>query len=87
MKNKNEFDVIIIGAGVIGCFIARELSIFDLEIAVVEKSSYVCSGQSKANGAIVHGGHDPKPDTLKAKFNAIPSMFTILSTGYQTTGI
>ena len=63
MKNKNEFDVIFIVAGVIGCSITIELSLLDLKTAVVEKASYLCSGQSKTIGAIVHEGHDPRlPD-------------------------
>lgn len=65
------YDIIIIGAGVLGCSIARKLSFYDKKIAVIEKSSYICSGQSKANGAIIHGGHNSKPHTLKANFNVI----------------
>ena len=42
---------------------------YDIKTAVIEKSSYVCSGQSKANGAIIHGGHNSLPGTLKAKLN------------------
>ncbi len=66
-KIKNQYDIIIIGAGVTGCLIARELSFYGLDIAVFEKSSYVCSGQSKANGAIVHAGHNERPGSLKAR--------------------
>ena len=66
-KIKNQYDIIIIGAGITGCLIARELSFYGLDIAVFEKSSYVCSGQSKANGAIVHAGHNERPGSLKAK--------------------
>lgn len=63
------FDIIIIGAGVIGCSVARELSRFNAKILVVEKSEDVCAGTSKANSAIVHSGYDAKNGTLKAKFN------------------
>ncbi|MDF2473617.1 MAG: glycerol-3-phosphate dehydrogenase [Anaerocolumna sp.] len=63
------FDVVIIGAGVVGCSIARELSKYDLSICVCEKSSDVASGSSKANSGIVHAGFDAKPGTLKAKLN------------------
>ena len=66
-KIKNQYDIIIIGAGITGCLIARELSFYGLDIAVFEKSSYICSGQSKANGAIVHAGHNEKPGSLKAR--------------------
>ena len=48
-------DVIIIGAGVSGCAVARELSRYELDICVLEKESDVCEGTSKANSGIVHG--------------------------------
>ena len=62
-------DIIIIGAGVTGCAIARELSRDQRKILVLEKGSDVCVGTSKANSGIVHAGHDAKPGTLKAKLN------------------
>lgn len=68
-----QFDVLIIGAGVVGASIARELSRFNLKIAVVEKESDVCEGTSKANSGIVHSGYDAKPGTLKAEFNVLGS--------------
>ena len=64
-------DVAIIGGGVIGCSIARELSRLALKVVVLEKGSDVASGSSKANSGIVHGGYDCKPGTLKAKFNVL----------------
>lgn len=67
------YDVVIIGAGVVGSSVARFLSRFDLEIAVIEKEEDVCSGTSKANSAIVHAGHDAKTGSLKAKFNLLGS--------------
>lgn len=48
------YDVIIIGAGVTGAAVARELSRYDAEVCVLEKGEDVCSGTSKANSAIVH---------------------------------
>lgn len=63
------YDVIIIGAGVTGCAVARELSRTDLKVAVLEKASDVCEGTSKANSGIVHAGYDAVPGTLKAKLN------------------
>lgn len=63
------YDVIIIGAGVSGCAIARELSRFQLKTAVLEKALDVCEGTSKANSGIVHAGYDAKPGTLKAHLN------------------
>ena len=62
-------DVAVIGAGVTGSAVARELSRYDLEIIVLEKESDVCEGTSKANSGIVHSGYDAKPGTLKARFN------------------
>ena len=64
-----KYDIIIIGAGVSGCAVARELSRYDLNICVLDKESDVCEGTSKANSGIVHAGHDAKPGTLKAKLN------------------
>lgn len=63
-------DVIIIGAGVVGCAVARELSRWDLDILVLDQASDVAEGGcSKANTAIVHAGYDAKSGTLKAKYN------------------
>ena len=63
------YDVIIIGAGVTGCAIARELSRYQLKTAVLEKEEDVCCGTSKANSAIVHAGYDAENGTLKASLN------------------
>lgn len=63
------YDVIIIGAGVIGCAVARYLSRYDAKICVVEKEADVCCGTSKANSAIVHAGFDAKAGSLMAKMN------------------
>lgn len=68
-----KYDVVIVGAGVVGCSVARFLSFYDLNVAVIEKEEDVCSGTSKANSAIVHAGHDAKEGTLKAKFNLLGS--------------
>jgi glycerol-3-phosphate dehydrogenase len=63
------FDITIIGAGVTGCAVARELSKYKLNTCVVEKEIDVASETSKANSGIVHAGEDPMPGTLKAKMN------------------
>ena len=63
------YDVAIIGAGVIGSAIARELSRYNANICVIEREEDVCCGTSKANSAIVHAGFDAKPGTLKAALN------------------
>ena len=66
-----ETDVIVIGAGVVGCSVARSLSRYNLNVAVLEAGSDVAEGASKANSAIVHAGFDAKPGTNKAKFNVL----------------
>ena len=63
------FDIIIIGAGVSGSAIARELSRYEAKILVLDKEEDVCCGTSKANSAIVHAGFDAAPGTWKAKLN------------------
>ncbi|HBE14708.1 MAG TPA: FAD/NAD(P)-binding oxidoreductase [Ruminococcaceae bacterium] len=63
------YDIIILGAGVIGCAVARELSKYNAKVLVLEKNEDVCSGTSKANSGIVHSGYDAHNGTLKARFN------------------
>lgn len=63
------YDVVIIGAGVTGCSIARELSKYQLTVCVLEKEEDVCCGTSKANSAIVHAGFDAAEGSLMAKLN------------------
>ncbi|MEJ8735231.1 MULTISPECIES: NAD(P)/FAD-dependent oxidoreductase [Mediterraneibacter] len=63
------YDVVIIGAGVIGSAAARELSRYQAKVCVLEKEEDVCSGTSKANSGIVHAGFDAMPGTLMAKLN------------------
>ena len=65
------YDVIIIGGGVVGCGTARELMRRKAKVLLLEKTNDICNGQSKANTAIIHGGYDAKPGTLKAKFNVL----------------
>jgi glycerol-3-phosphate dehydrogenase len=62
-----ERDVVIIGAGVVGAAIARELCRFDLRCTLVEAGSDVGAGTSKANTALLHTGFDAKPGTLEAR--------------------
>ena len=63
------YDVMIIGAGVTGSAIARELMRKKRKVAVLERCSDICEGTSKANSGIVHAGFDATPGTLKAKMN------------------
>ena len=65
------YDVIVIGGGVVGCGTARELMRHKAKVLLLEKTNDICNGQSKANTAIIHGGYDAKPGTLKAKFNVL----------------
>ncbi|MBR3629255.1 MAG: NAD(P)/FAD-dependent oxidoreductase [Oscillospiraceae bacterium] len=64
-----QYDVVIIGAGVIGCAVARYLSRYDMKILVLDKEEDVCSGTSKANSGIVHAGFDAVPGTRMAEMN------------------
>ena len=63
------YDIIIIGAGVVGGLIARALSRYKLDICILEKENDVAMGATKANSAIVHAGFDAKEGSLKAKLN------------------
>ena len=63
------YDVVIVGAGVVGCAAARYLARYQLRVCVVEKAEDVCCGTSKANSAIVHAGFDAAPGSNKAKYN------------------
>ena len=65
------YDVLIIGAGVTGAMIARDLSKYDLKVALLDKENDVGNLTSNANSAIVHSGYDPVPGTNKAKFNVL----------------
>ncbi len=68
-KGSKVFDVIIIGAGVIGAAIARELSRYRVKIAILETNLQVAQETSAGNSGVIHGGFDPTPGTLHAKFN------------------
>ena len=61
--------MVVIGAGVVGCLVARALSRYQLRVMLLEKESDVGTGASSANTAIVHAGYDPPPGTLKAILN------------------
>lgn len=67
--NNTTFDVVIIGAGISGVCIARELSKTSAHICLLDKEDDVSCGTSKANSGIIHAGYDPKPGTLMAKYN------------------
>ena len=85
------YDFAIIGAGVTGCSIARELSKYKADVCILEKADDVASGASKANSGIVHGGYAAKHGTLKGRLNVLGNrMFEDLNNqlnfGYRKTG-
>lgn len=85
------YDVAIVGAGVIGCAIARELSRYDLSILLLDKENDVSGGASKANSGIVHGGYDARHGTVKARFSRagnrmFASLDAQLNFGYREVG-
>lgn len=85
------YDVAVVGAGVIGSLIARELSRYNLKIALVEKCNDMAMGTSKANSAIVHAGFDAKPGSLKAKLNVegtelMPELCKTLGVPFKPVG-
>lgn len=84
-------DILIIGGGVVGCGLARLLSAYEAEIAVVERGYDVAEGASKANSGILHAGFDAKPGSLKARLNVrgarmAPALFEELGVPYAQPG-
>ena len=65
----NPYDVIVIGGGVVGCAVLRELSRYDLAVLLLEKESDLAEGVSKANSGVIHGGFNVPPGSLKARTN------------------
>lgn len=85
------YDVAIIGAGVVGALIARELSRYQLKICILEKENDVAMGATKANSAIVHAGFDAKEGSLKARLNVkgnkmMPQIAEELGVKYENNG-
>ncbi len=68
-RGQDMYDILIIGAGITGTFLARELARYELNIALLDKEDDIACGATMANSAIIHSGHDPKPGTLKARLN------------------
>lgn len=63
------YDIIIIGAGIVGTILAKDLSQFHCKVALLDKENDVANGATNANSAIIHTGYDPEDNTLKAKLN------------------
>lgn len=64
-------DYVVIGSGIIGSLITRELSKYPVSVMVIDKENDIASHQTIANSAIIHSGHDPKPGTLKARLSVL----------------
>ena len=85
------YDAVIIGAGVSGAAIARELAKYEARVCVLERCEDVCCGTSKANSAIVHAGYDARPGTLMARLDVegsymIPQLARDLDFLYRNNG-
>lgn len=85
------YDVVIIGAGIIGTTIARQLSKYRLKILLLEKGIDVAMGATKANSAIVHGGYAEPHTTLKGQLcyrgrQAYAQLDRELNFGFRQTG-
>lgn len=86
-----KYDVAVVGAGVVGALISRELSKYDIRVALLEKCNDVAMGTTKANSAIVHGGFDAANGTLKAKLNVrgtelMPKLCSDMAVPYRNNG-
>lgn len=62
-----QFDAVVIGGGVLGCFVARNLRRWNISVLLLEKEDDVCKGITRANSAICYAGYDNKPGSLKAE--------------------
>ena len=86
-----KYDIIVIGGGVVGTAVLRSLSAYKAKVLLLEKSSDVATGASRANSGIVHAGYDAEPGTKKAYFNVLgasmfPSLTAELHVPYKMTG-
>ena len=87
----NEYDVIVIGGGVVGTAVLRSLSAYRAKVLLLEKSSDVACGSSRANSGIVHAGYDAETGTKKAIFNVkgaamFPALTKELDVPYKKVG-
>lgn len=85
------YDVIVVGAGVVGALTARELARYDLKVLVLEAEPDAAMGATKANSAIVHGGFAEGPETLKGRLciagrRSFAQLEQELNFGYRVTG-
>ncbi|MBI9050877.1 MAG: NAD(P)/FAD-dependent oxidoreductase [Anaerolineaceae bacterium] len=70
-NTSKQFDVVIIGGGITGSMAARELSRYQLKIALIDKNADIGAETTAANSAIIHAGYDPVPGSLKAQMNVL----------------
>ncbi len=85
------YDVVVVGAGVVGGMTAMYLSRYEGRVCILEKETDIAMGTTKANSAIVHAGFDAKFGTLKARLNVrgselMPSICKNLSVSYINNG-
>ncbi len=85
------YDVTIIGGGVIGCAIARELGRYRLRVLLLERAAEVGFGTSKANSGIIHAGHHSDPAALKGRLEwegnkRWPALAEALGFGFRRIG-
>lgn len=86
-----KYDVVVIGGGITGTGVIRELSKYNLKIALLERKMDIGVGVTKGNGGVVHAGYDPEPNKLKAKLNVkgalmYPKLSKELGFSYKNTG-
>ncbi len=85
------YDVAIVGAGVVGSALFRELGRYNLKTVLIDKENDVALGSSRANSAIVHAGYDPPHGTMLARFNVegnrlYPKLCADLSVPFRQNG-
>jgi glycerol-3-phosphate dehydrogenase len=85
LLTEQPFDVVVVGAGVVGCAVARELSLLRLRIALVDAAGDVGAGTSKANTAILHTGFDAVPGSTEARL--VARGYELLSAYAPSVGI
>src|SRR5690349_24623699 len=85
MPDEMTYDVAVIGAGVVGAALVRELSQYELRCILIEASDDVGAGTSKANTAILHTGFDGKPNTLETRL--VQRGYELLGEYAKQTGI
>ncbi|WP_416327141.1 NAD(P)/FAD-dependent oxidoreductase [[Eubacterium] hominis] len=83
--------IIIIGGGIVGCFLAHDLSKYEVDITLLERNADICDEISSANSAIIHAGYDPEDGTLKANLNCrgaklYPNICASINADYQRCG-